>query len=122
VRKLGEGIKPENIDIPLDLPTLRDTSVAWTLDAWLYFRERPELICQAWKNCKVGHLNFSWESLTSAAATDNIEDLVTNDEIFRQLIGSKDPPLPYSSDPVFHDAEAHSHFDDNEDDSLALVD
>jgi hypothetical protein len=96
--------------------------VAWTLDAWIYFCDRPELVREAWRNCKVGDLDFSWESLTSPAATDNIKDLLANDAIFCRLIGSKDPPLPYSSDPAFLDAEAQPNFDDNEDNSSAPVD
>lgn len=78
VQKLGEGVKPEDIEIPMDLPTLRDAPIAWTLDAWLYFCDRPELVLKAWLNCKVGDLNFSWESLTSPEATNNLENLLTN--------------------------------------------
>jgi hypothetical protein len=80
---------------------LHDASVALTLDAWLYFCDRPELIHQAWKDCKVSNRDFSWESLTSPVATKNIEDLLANNLVFRQLIGSKDLPLPHSSDPTF---------------------
>jgi hypothetical protein len=122
VRKLAEGIEPEKIEIPMDLLTLHDASVAWTLDAWHYFHENPNLVRQAWADCKVGDLDFSWESLTSALAMNNLEDLLANDEIFRKRIGSKDPSLPYSSDPAVRDTEAETFFDDTEDDSSASVD
>jgi hypothetical protein len=120
-RKLGEGIPPEKIVIPMDLPTLRDASIAWTLDAWLYFCEHPDIVRRAWENCKVDGLNLSWESLQSPEATRNLEDLLANDEIFRRRIGSN-PELPHSSDPTVRDAESRGTFDDNEDDSSATVD
>ena len=81
-RKFGEGIPLEKILIPMDLPTLQDVSVAWTLDAWLYFCRNPNIICRTWENCKVDDFNFSWESLHSLEATQNLEDLLANDEIF----------------------------------------
>lgn len=42
--------------------------------------------------------------------------------VFRQLVGSKDPALPYSSDPAVRNAEATTSFDDNEDDLSILAD
>jgi hypothetical protein len=105
----------------MDLPTLRDASVAWTLDAWLYFCENPEIVRRAWENCKVDNLNFSWESLHSPEATRNLEQLLANDEVFRGRIGVN-PDLPHSSDPAVRDAEGRITFDDNEGDSSATVD
>lgn len=52
-RKLSEGIRPEDIKLLVDLPSLRDASVSWALDAFDHFTKDPELVRLAWRKSEV---------------------------------------------------------------------
>lgn len=107
--------------LPTTLPTLRDASVAWTLDAYHHFEKNPEMVQQAWAKSAVGPLNLSWDSLTSDAAMDHVERLLAEDAIFRAGFNSKDPMIPRTADPRGKNYEETNggEFEESIDDSSA---
>ncbi|CDO77467.1 hypothetical protein BN946_scf184902.g1 [Trametes cinnabarina] len=75
-QKLMSGQKASNVILPTDLPTLRNASIAWLLDAYNHLDERPELVWKAWKKCEANGWNLSYECLTSAAARERLEEVM----------------------------------------------
>lgn len=96
-RQLNAGISAECVKIPNDLPTLRDASVVWTLEAFLYLKDRPEVVAKAWEKCKTGEWDFSWAKLTSSEATKCLYATLSSNEAFRQELSISGPILPQTS-------------------------
>ncbi|KAJ3005260.1 hypothetical protein NUW54_g4424 [Trametes sanguinea] len=81
-RKLMAGEKAADIALPTDLPTLRNASVAWLLDAYNYLKARPDIVKKAWAKCETKGWSLSYESLTSKAARRRLEEVISTNPQF----------------------------------------
>ncbi|KAL1943445.1 hypothetical protein VTO73DRAFT_4520 [Trametes versicolor] len=81
-RKLIADEKADEILLPTDLPTLRNASIAWLVDAYWYLQERPDIIKKAWEKCEANGWNLSYESLTSSAALEHLEKVMSSNREF----------------------------------------
>ncbi|KAG8702383.1 hypothetical protein FRC09_004765 [Ceratobasidium sp. 395] len=95
-RQLQAGVEPKNVVLPHRLGELRDASVAWMLEAFLYLQKHPETVVKAWEKCQVGQWNLTWEKLTSPAATNLLYATLATDEEFRNELGATQPVVPQS--------------------------
>ncbi|KAG8796133.1 hypothetical protein FRC12_004330 [Ceratobasidium sp. 428] len=95
-RQLQAGVEPKNVALPHRLGELRDASVAWMLEAFLYLQKHPETVVKAWEKCQVGQWNLTWEKLTSPAATNLLYATLATDEEFRNELGATQPVVPRS--------------------------
>ncbi|KAL1936970.1 hypothetical protein VTO73DRAFT_2825 [Trametes versicolor] len=87
-RQLASGKKPADIKLPTDLPTLRNASIAWLLDAFKYFDQNPEVVRKAWVQCKIstpdhGILDLSYDSITSSSSVSHSTRLFATDSVLR---------------------------------------
>ncbi|KAG8780885.1 hypothetical protein FRC12_022488 [Ceratobasidium sp. 428] len=120
-RQLQAGVAPEAVVLPNDLPSLRDASVAWTVEAFRYMQSHPEVVEKAWARCQTGEWNLTWDKLTSPAAKDLFYATLSTNEAFRNELGMSGPIVPRSrqeDEPgldVPHD-EAAEEFESSEDD------
>lgn len=93
-RLLKSGSKPEDVSLPTDLPTLRNASIAWTLEAYYYLKKRPEIVRKAWERCQTREWNLSWDKLTSPEATELFFATIANNTAFRNEVASHEPVIP----------------------------
>ncbi|KAF9003531.1 hypothetical protein BDQ17DRAFT_1196985, partial [Cyathus striatus] len=56
-------------------------TVGWLVSAFEKLNN-PETVLNAWKSCRTGNFNLSWESLTSKETRDILRSLHTNDPEF----------------------------------------
>lgn len=114
-RKLASGLPPEEVSLPTDLPTLRNASISWLLDAYDYFKKNPDVIRKAWASCKTKEWNLSYESLTSNAATERHQQLIREDPTFAMEFARFDLSAitgAPETDNEQHDAAFADHNDD----------
>lgn len=84
-RQLREGVAPDKTVVPHDLPTLRNASISWLLDAYSYFQANPELVRSAWAKCRTGNndeLNLLYASVSSSAAREAMQHAMRTDAVF----------------------------------------
>lgn len=93
-RLLKNGSKPEDISLPIDLPTLRNASIAWTLEAYYYLQGRPEIVRKAWEKCRAHGWDLSWGKLTSPEATELFFTTIANNAAFRNEVATREPVIP----------------------------
>ncbi|KZV73208.1 hypothetical protein PENSPDRAFT_311578 [Peniophora sp. CONT] len=123
-RQLREGIAPDKTTVPHDLPTLRNASISWMLDAYRYFQANPQLIHDAWSKCRTGtndELNLSYESLSGPTGRAAMQLAMRTDPVFSGEIAR------FEVDKVTGDLAAESDGETNtraaiagHDDDLAL--
>lgn len=106
-RQLTKGIAPINIKLPTDLPTLRNASIPWLIDAYTYFVSHPDVVRKAWENCQFdslnhGTLDLSYTSLLSASSLEHSRDLFAIDSALKEewakFVSSKDSFSTISGD------------------------
>ncbi|KAG8764649.1 hypothetical protein FRC12_007975 [Ceratobasidium sp. 428] len=120
-RQLQAGVAPEAVVLPNNLPSLRDASVAWTLEAFRYMQNHREIVQKAWARCQTGEWDLTWDKLTSPAAKDLFYATLSTNEAFRNELGIPGPIVPRSrheDEPgldVPHD-ETAEEFESSEDD------
>lgn len=95
-RKLWEGLALEDITLPSNLPTLRNASVAWTIKAFRHLEKHPEIVKKAWAKCQTREWDFSWENLTSDAATKLFFATAASNPTFWNEIAVHKPIVPHS--------------------------
>jgi hypothetical protein len=62
--KLLKGTPVERTELLLDLPTLHNATVMWTLEAFKYLCKNPQIVLQAWAKCEASpELNLSFKSI-----------------------------------------------------------
>lgn len=59
--QVASGRRAEDVEIPVDLPTLRDASVLWGLKAFEYLDARPELVKQVRSNLFIPNHTFTFK-------------------------------------------------------------
>ncbi|KAG9122384.1 hypothetical protein FRC07_001275, partial [Ceratobasidium sp. 392] len=92
-RQLQAGVAAEDVILPNDLPTLRDASVLWTLDAFNYMNDHPEVVRKAWELCRTGLWNFTWEKLPIPEAKDLLYTTLASNAEFRNELGLFSPTI-----------------------------
>jgi hypothetical protein len=117
-RKLASGLPAEEVSLPTDLPTLRNASISWLLDAYRYFKNNPDVIKNAWASCRTKEWNLSYESLTSIAATERHRQLCQEDTNFALEFARFD--LSAITGTAESDEEQHAAAFASHDDDLAL--
>ncbi|KAG8692274.1 hypothetical protein FRC09_011339 [Ceratobasidium sp. 395] len=96
VNALRSGVEPQYVVNDQSLPTLRQRSLNWILQAY-YAVNKPELIKKAFSLCAVPEspFNLSYESLVSVAARQAIMEVFTSDPaLYRELTSGAHPSLP----------------------------
>ncbi|KAG9118568.1 hypothetical protein FRC07_006863 [Ceratobasidium sp. 392] len=96
-RLLKNGAKPEQVVLPNDLPTLRNASVAWTLEAYHYLAKRPDIVKKSWEMCRTGDWNLSWSKLTCPEATELFFATVASNPKFMAEVSVAEPLIPCSA-------------------------
>lgn len=96
-RLLRNGSKPEEVSLPHDLPTLRNASITWTLEAYHHLLAHPEIVKKAWEKCQTGDWNLSWEKLTAPETTQLFFDTVATNTAFRNEVSTREPIIPCSA-------------------------
>lgn len=93
-RQLQAGVSAEDVKLPNDLPTLRDASVAWTLEAFLYMQENHQIVTKAWEKCETRKWNFTWSKLTSPDAMALLCSTLAENKGFREELALMEPVIP----------------------------
>ncbi|KAI9059119.1 hypothetical protein FKP32DRAFT_1158739 [Trametes sanguinea] len=109
------GHKPADIALPTDLPTLRNASIPWLLDAYNHLNHRPDIIQKAWRKCEAHNWNLSYECLTSTAARQRLAEVMQTNPQFAAEFAN----LDIVTGDVENEA-ADAAADDGPDDDLAL--
>ena len=81
-RDLNNNIPVDQIKLPTDLPSLRNASIGWLLDAYKFFTDNRDIVKNAWAQSKIAGLNLTWESMKSDAALENLNKLRKSDLVF----------------------------------------
>lgn len=85
-KKLKAGVTPNMAAPPSDLPTLRNATIGWFLDAWKYLRDNPDIVRHAWGACCVPGetrgLSLAYQSVSSDEAYAQFRSLCVKDEEF----------------------------------------
>lgn len=92
--QLAAGVAPEAVQLPTDLPTLRNASVAWLVDTYKYFVEHPDVVKMAWEKSTAGEndqWNLSYASLTSSTALERLRVVTTENHAFGAQLLQFDP-------------------------------
>lgn len=88
---MSNGVPADKIKLPTSLPTLRNASIAWLLDAYKFFTDNRDIVKDAWARSKVTGLNLTWSSLMSEGALKNLDTLRMSDPEFNQEFAKFDP-------------------------------
>ncbi|KAF7349854.1 ATP-binding cassette sub-family A member 6 [Mycena venus] len=106
---------PALLKLDTSLPTLRNRCVQWIVDAF-HACNKKELVLKAWEHCAVGDFNCSQTSLTSPAALTALRELPTTDpDLYRELIGQKQPTETVVEEELFADDEEVKGYCDESD-------
>ncbi len=76
--QLEEGTEPQNVRLKTDIASLRDRTVNWLVTAFKHIN-KPEIVKKAFEKCESGVFNLSFESITSAAALQELRNVQLND-------------------------------------------
>ncbi|KAF8609641.1 hypothetical protein BDV93DRAFT_432127 [Ceratobasidium sp. AG-I] len=109
--QLKRGVKPADVFIDTTVGTLRNASTAWILSAWIWLRDHPETILDAWRQASFGRLNLSYGSLNSPENRSAVHERFHEDIPFALSIVTPSPEIP--DDPDFdEDADGPDYDDD----------
>ncbi|KAF5372041.1 hypothetical protein D9615_008034 [Tricholomella constricta] len=105
--KLKTGTAPGAVVLDTKLKTLRNCTPHWLYMAYEKFRHQPKIIQKAWEMCRVGDLNLSYESLTSPATREILQNLPSTDpNFFAELTRPRSRvPILSIEDVLVEDAE-----------------
>jgi hypothetical protein len=116
-KKLKAGVTPNMAAPPSDLPTLRNATIGWFLDAWKYLRDNPDIVRHAWGACRVPGetrgLSLAYQSVSSNDAYALFRSLCAKDEEF----GKELLRLDFTSS-VVEDGDEHDEGDQHDDDLM----
>jgi hypothetical protein len=117
--QLAAGVPPEKLELSSSLPVLRDETPGWVMKAVDYLNEHPELVKKAWRNCRVGQFNLSWECLTSPASLFAFSE---RSPAFQQEIKGEPTLDPRQLEEQAEDAHDEGHeIEDEEDVPLEVL-
>lgn len=98
-QKLSEGIPPERIELPIDIKTVRDASVAWELSAYEKISARPDIIKSAWERCRTKTWSLSWECMNGTEAKLALINFMAAHPDFAKELGADVESLNLMAEP-----------------------
>ncbi len=76
--QLRDGTELQNIRLKTDIGTLCDRTVSWLVGVFNHIN-KPEIVKKAFEKCEIGTFNLSFESITSAAALQELRNVQLNE-------------------------------------------